>query len=42
MEFDYDNRTVTILNEGISLKDTNVVLVDFVNSPNGPAIVGRR
>ena len=42
MEFDYDKRIVKILNQEISLKETNVVLVDFVDSPNGPTIVGYR
>jgi hypothetical protein len=30
------------LNREFSLKDTNVVLVDFVDAPGGPAIVGSR
>ena len=42
MEFDYDKRIVKILNQEISLKETNVVLVDFVDSVNGPTIVGYR
>src|SRR3954462_7530359 len=42
MEFDYDKGIVKILNQEISLKATNVVLVDFVDSTNGPAIVGYR
>jgi hypothetical protein len=42
MEFDYDKRIVKLLNEEISLKETNVVLVDFVDGPNGPTIVGSR
>jgi hypothetical protein len=42
MEFDYDNGIVKILNQEISLKETNVVLVDFVDSTNGPTIVGYR
>jgi hypothetical protein len=42
MEFDYDKRIVKILNQEISLKETNVVLVDFVDSTNGPTIVGYR
>ena len=40
MEFDYDKRIVKILNQEISLRETNVVLVDFVDSTNGPTIVG--
>ena len=42
MEFDYDRRTVKILDQEISLKEANVVLVDGVDGANGPAIVGRR
>jgi hypothetical protein len=42
MEFDYDKRIVKMLNQEISLKETNVVLVDFVDSANGPTIVGYR
>jgi hypothetical protein len=42
MEFDYDKSTVKILNQEISLRETNVVLVDFVDGTNGPAIVGYR
>jgi len=42
IEFDYDKRIVTILNHVISLEATNVVLVDGVDSANGPTIVGYR
>ena len=42
MEFDYDKSIVKMLNQQISLKETNVVLVDFIDSANGPAIVGYR
>jgi hypothetical protein len=42
LEFDYDKRIVKILNQEISLTKTNVVLVDFVDGSNGPAIVGQR
>jgi hypothetical protein len=42
MEFDYDKKTVKMLNQEISLKETNVLLVDFVDSANGPVIVGYR
>jgi hypothetical protein len=42
MEFDYEKRIVKILNQEISLKDSNVVLVDFVDSTNGPTIVDYR
>ena len=42
MEFDYDKRIVKIRNQEISLRETNVVLVDFVDSTNGPTIVGYR
>jgi hypothetical protein len=42
LEFDYDKRVVKMLDQEISLKDTNVVLVDFVDSVNGPTIVDYR
>jgi hypothetical protein len=42
MEFDYDKRIVKLLNREISLKETNVLLVDSVDSTNGPTIVGER
>jgi hypothetical protein len=42
MQFDDDKKIVRLLNQEISLKDTNVVLVDFVDSTGGPAIVGYR
>jgi hypothetical protein len=31
-----------LLDQGVSLKETNVVLVDFVDSAGGPTIVDRR
>jgi hypothetical protein len=40
MKFDYDTRVAKILNQEISLTETNVLLVDFVDSTNGPTIVG--
>jgi hypothetical protein len=42
MEFDDNRKIVKLLNQEISLKDTNVVLVDFVDSPERTAIVGYR
>jgi hypothetical protein len=42
MEYDHEQHTVRILNETFSLKEVNVVLVDFVGSQAGPAIVGWR
>ena len=42
MGFDYDKRIVKLVNEEISLDTSNVVLVDFVDSANGPTIVGSR
>ena len=42
MEFDRAKKNVKILNEEISLKEANVVLVDFVDGLNGPTIVSRR
>jgi hypothetical protein len=41
LEFDHERHTAKLLNQEFSLKDTNVVLVDFVDSP-GPAVVGAR
>jgi hypothetical protein len=40
--FDDDKQIVTILNQEISLKTANVILVDFVDSAAGPTIVGHR
>jgi hypothetical protein len=42
IEFNDEKKTVRLLNQEISLKDTNVVLVDFVDSTGGPTIVGYR
>jgi hypothetical protein len=42
MEFDYEKKIVRIQHQDISLKDSNVVLVDFVDSLSGPTIVGSR
>jgi hypothetical protein len=42
MGFDDDKKIVKLLNQEVSLKDTNVVLVDFVDSTGGPTIVGYR
>ena len=42
MEFDDDRKIVKLLNQEISLKDANVVLVDFVDSAGGATIVGYR
>jgi hypothetical protein len=42
IEFDYDEKVVKILSQDISLEEINVVLVDFVDSPGGPTIVGFR
>jgi hypothetical protein len=41
LEFFDDRRVVKILNQEISLTETNVVLVDGVDSLSGPAIVER-
>ena len=42
IELDYGRKIAKILNQEIALTSTNVVLVDFVDSPNGPTIVGSR
>jgi hypothetical protein len=42
LEFDDDKKVVKIVNQQISLKDANVVLVDFVDGTAGPTIVGYR
>jgi hypothetical protein len=38
--FDFKKATARILNQEISLDDTNVVLIDFADRPSGPAIAG--
>src|SRR5215472_16472493 len=42
MQFDDDKKIVKMVNQEISLKDTNVVLVDFVDNAAGATIVGYR
>jgi len=42
LSFDLDRSIVKILDEEISLARTNLVLVDFVDGPDGPRIVDRR
>jgi len=42
MDFDDDRKVVRILNQEISLKTANVILVDFVDSAAGATIVGYR
>jgi hypothetical protein len=42
LDFDDDKKVVKIVNQQISLKDANVVLVDFVDSAAGPTVVGYR
>ena len=42
IELDYQKKIAKILNQEIALTSTNVVLVDFVDGPNGPTIVGSR
>jgi hypothetical protein len=42
MEFDDDKKVVKMVDQEVSLKDTNVVLVDFVDSAGGATIVGYR
>ena len=42
MEFDYQHNIVKMLSQEVSLDANNVVLVDFVDSPTGPVIVGYR
>ena len=42
MEFDDDKKIVRMVNQEISLNDTNVVLVDFVDTGMGATIVGYR
>jgi hypothetical protein len=42
MEYDDEQQTVKILNETFSLNEVDVLLVDFVGSQAGPAIVGWR
>jgi len=42
MWFDDSRKIVKLFNQEISLKDTNVVLVDFVDSPERTTVVGSR
>jgi hypothetical protein len=42
MEFDYQHNIVKMLSQEVSLDANNVVLVDFVDGPTGPVIVGYR
>ena len=42
IEFAFDKKTANILNQEVSLEQTNVVLVDFVDRADGPVIVGTR
>src|SRR2546425_12792410 len=39
MDYDFDKATATIATREFSLRDTNVVMVDFVDSVGGPTIV---
>jgi hypothetical protein len=41
-QVDFEKRSTKLANQEISLKDTNVVLVDFVDSSAGPTVVGYR
>jgi hypothetical protein len=41
LDYDFDRNVVTMLKQQVSLKDANVVLVDFVDSPDGAQIVDR-
>jgi hypothetical protein len=41
LEYDFDRNVVKLLEQEVSLKDSNVVLVDLVDSPGGPRIVDR-
>jgi hypothetical protein len=42
LEYDYDKRVVKVLDQEVSLDQTNVVLVDSVDSAAGPVVVGLR
>jgi hypothetical protein len=41
LQYDFDRDVVKLLGEEVSLRDSNVLLVDFVDSPTGPRIVDR-
>jgi len=41
LDYDFDRNVVTLLNQEVSLIESNVVLVDFVDSPGGAQIVDR-
>jgi hypothetical protein len=42
LDYDFDRNVVKLLNQEVSLIESNVVLVDFVDSPNGAQIVDRQ
>jgi hypothetical protein len=41
LEYDFDRKVVRLLGQEVSLTDSNVLLVDDVDSPAGPRIVDR-
>jgi len=41
VDLNYTTRVARVLEQDISMADTNVVLVDFVDAPSGARIVGR-
>lgn len=41
LQYDFDRNVVTLLNQEVSLVESNVVFVDFVDSPDGAQIVDR-
>jgi hypothetical protein len=42
IEYDFDKETATIARRELSLREINVVMVDFVDSVNGPTVVDTR
>ena len=42
LDYDFDRNVVKMLYQDVSLVESNVVLVDFVDSPNGAQIVDRQ
>jgi hypothetical protein len=42
MSYDFDRQTAAVAGQELSLRDTNVVMVDFVDSVGGPTVVDMR
>src|SRR5205823_4946275 len=42
VDYDFEKDTATVASREFSLRETNVVMVDFVDSVNGPTLVDTR